>query len=152
METGEYRLSGGKENLVVMQPDMATLNEVVILDYAAEKEAYPAAAVQKVQPDKEESNYNGAEPEGGLEAFKMYIEEQIRFPAVDSASKREVVVLKFTVMMDGSVSNFQTLRSPGEAFKEEAIRLLQEGPLWKPARNESGITEDVVRMRIVFKR
>ena len=31
METGEYQLSGGKENLVVMQPDMATINEVVIL-------------------------------------------------------------------------------------------------------------------------
>ena len=136
-----------------MQPDMATLNEVVILEYAAEKEAYPTAAVQKVQLDKEESiYYSGPEPEGGLEAFKMYIEEQIRFPAGDTSSKREVVVLKFSVMVDGTISNFQTLRSPGDAFKEEAIRLLQEGPLWKPARDESGITGDEVRMRIVFKR
>ncbi|MEA3461264.1 MAG: carboxypeptidase-like regulatory domain-containing protein [Bacteroidota bacterium] len=132
METDEYQLTGGKENRVVMQPDRTTLNEVVILEY--------------------EFNYSGAKPEGGLEAFKMYIEEQIRFPAGDSTSKREVVVLKFTVMKDGTISNFQTLRSPGDSFTEEALRLLQEGPVWNPARDESGITEDVVRMRIVFKR
>ena len=34
----------------------------------------------------------------------------------------------------------------------EAIRLLSDGPSWKPAKNESGDIEDVVRMRIVFKR
>ena len=82
----------------------------------------------------------------------MYIEEQIRFPAGDSLSKREVVVLKFNVARDGSISKIQPLRSPGMEFTEEAIRLLEEGPVWNPARNESGDTEDVVRMRIVFKR
>ena len=152
METGEYQLAEGKENLLVMQPDLATLNEVVIVEYATEKETYPRGAVNKVQLDKENFEYSGARPEGGLEAYKMYIEEQIRFPAGDTLSKREVVVLKFTVMKDGTISKFETLRSPGDLFTEEALRLLQEGPVWNPARDESGITEDVVRMRIVFKR
>jgi len=137
METGEYQLAGGTENQVVMQPDMATLNEVVVIGYDA---------------DNEELIYRGAEPEGGLEAIKMYIEEQIRFPAGDTVSKREVVVLKFNVALDGTISHILTLRSPGDSFTEEAIRLLNDGPSWNPAQNESGATEDVVRMRIVFKR
>ena len=137
METDEYQLTGGTENQVVMNPEMATLNEVVVIGYDA---------------DKEELKYSGAEPEGGLEAFKMYIEEQIRFPAGDTISKREVVVLKFNVALDGSISQILALRSPGDPFTEEAIRLLNEGPSWNPAKDENGATDDVVRMRIVFKR
>jgi len=152
METGEYQLARDTENQVVMQPDMAMLNEVVVLGYDADKETYATGAVQTVELDKEESKYSGAEPEGGLEAYKMYIEEQIRFPSGYSNSKREVVVLKFNVASDGSISQIITLRSPGNPFTEEAIRLLDEGPSWNPAKDESGPVEDVVRMRIVFKR
>ena len=152
MKTGEYQLAGDTENQVVMQPDMATLNEVVLIGYDADKETYATGAVQTVKLDKEESVYSGAEPEGGLEAYKMYIEEQIRFPAGYTNSKREVVVLKFNVALDGSISQILTLRSPGDPYTEEAIRLLNEGPSWNPAKDENGATDDVVRMRIVFKR
>ena len=151
METEEYELAGGEENQVVMQPDMATLNEVVVIGYEAEKSKYATGAAQTVKFDKEESDYSGARPEGGLEAFKMYIEEQIRFPSGETTSKREVVVLKFNVEPDGSISRIEALRSPGTLYTDEAIRLLQEGPVWIPAKNESGATDDVVRMRIVFK-
>ncbi len=96
--------------------------------------------------------YSGAEPEGGLEAYKIYIEEQIRFPAGDTISKREVVVLKFNVESDGSISRINALRSPGNSFSEEAIRLVNDGPSWNPAKNENGPTDDVVRMRIVFRK
>jgi len=152
METGEYQLAGNTENRVVMQPDLATLNEVVVIGYDADKSSYATGAVQTIKLDKEESKYSGAEPEGGLEAYKKYIEEQIQFPAGYTDSKREVVVLKFNVALDGSISRIITLRSPGEPYTEETIRLLNEGPSWKPAKDESGATEDVVRMRIVFKR
>jgi hypothetical protein len=152
METGEYQLAGGTENRVLMQPDRTTLDEVVVIGYDADKEVYATGAFQKLELDTKEFNYSGAKPEGGLEAYKMYMEENIRFPAGDTVSKREVVVLKFKVAQDGTISDILTLRSPGDQFTEEAIRLLQEGPGWDPARNESGATDDVVRMRIVFKR
>ncbi len=134
METEEYQLAGGTENRVVMQPDMTTLDEVVVIG------------------SEEDNKYSGAEPEGGLEAYKMYIEEQIRFPSGDTISKREVVVLKFNVESDGSISRINALRSPGNSFTEEAIRLLNDGPSWNPAKNENGATDDVVRMRIVFRK
>ncbi len=152
METEEHQLAEGDENRVVMQPDETTLNEVVVIGSEADKSVYATGAVQTVELDKEENKFSGAEPEGGLEAYKMYIEEQIRFPAGDTISKREVVVLKFNVESDGSISRIRTLRSPGSSFTEEALRLLNEGPSWNPAINESGATDDVVRMRIVFKK
>jgi len=154
MLTEKYQLEPGQENRVVMHPDPSTVNEVVVLAYGAQNEKYPVSAVQKIQVNQEESDSesNGAEPVGGIQAYKMYMEKNIRFPAGDTLSKRAVVVLTFKVDSDGSLSGIQTLRSPGEAFSEEAIRLLEEGPPWNPARDESGTTDDVVRMRIVFKR
>ncbi len=154
METGEYQLTQGTDNRVVMQPDMAHLDEVVVVAYGVQKKTVPSAAVQGVDLE-EEYDYSiatGAEPEGWLEAYKIYMEEHIRFPAGDSISKREVVVLKFNVEADGTISGIATLRSPGEKFSELAIKLIQEGPSWNPARDENGTTDDVVRMRIVFKR
>jgi TonB family protein len=135
-----------------MTTDMDSLDEVVVIGYGTGKEDEVTGAVRKVQLEKEENKYNSAEPEGGLDAFKMYIEEQIRFPAGDTSNMKGVVVLTFHVEADGTLSNIQTLRSPGEPFTEEAIRLLKEGPAWKPARNESGPADEVVRMRIIFKK
>jgi len=152
METEEYQLAGGTENRVVMQPDMTALDEVVMIGSEADESVYATGAVQTIDFDKEDNKYSGAEPEGGLEAYRMYIEEQIRFPAGDTISKREVVVLKFNVESDGSISRINTLRSPGDSFTEEAIRLINDGPSWNPAKNENGPIEDVVRMRIVFKK
>ena len=89
---------------------------------------------------------------GGLADYKMYMEKNIRFPAGDTLNTRAVVVLKFTVEQDGSLRGIQILRSPGDDFSDEAIRLVEEGPLWNPARDENGSTDDEVRMRIVFKK
>jgi hypothetical protein len=152
METNEYQLVRGNENQVLMQPDLSSLNEVVVIGYDADKSRYATGAVQTINLKEEEITYSGAEPVGGLQAYKMYIEEHIRFPAGDTLSEKEVVVLKFHVEQDGSISNIQTLRSPGNYYTTEAIRLLNDGPAWKPAKNESGNIKDVVRMRIVFKR
>lgn len=154
MVTEEYQLKPDRENRVVMQPDLARLNEVVVMEYDKRKEAAPVSAVQRDQAEDETvpAEYQGAEPAGGFEAFKSYVEKNIRFPAGDAFGEREVVVLKFTVLPDGKLSGIAELRSPGQAFTEEAIRLLKEGPAWNPARDAYGTTEEVVRMRIVFKK
>jgi len=154
MVTEEYQLDKDQENRVVMQPDQASLDEVVVVASGAPNEKFPVSAVQKVQVNQQDyySEYKGAEPVGGIEAYKMYMEKNIRFPAGDTLSKREVVVLKFNVSPDGNLSGIMILRSPGQAFTEEALRLLEEGPSWNPSRGENGTTDDEVRMRIVFKK
>jgi TonB family protein len=61
------------------------------------------------------------------------------------------VVLSFTVTLNGNLANIKVVRSPGKSFSDEAIRLLQSGPGWKPASENGAIIEDEVRVRIVFK-
>jgi hypothetical protein len=93
-----------------------------------------------------------ARPAPGYEAFESYVEKNIRFPAEDTTTLRAVVVLTFTVKANGAISDILPLRSPGPDFTEEAVRLLNEGPPWVPATDTSGATDELVRLRIVFKR
>ncbi len=93
-----------------------------------------------------------AEPSIGYEAFKKYIMDHIRYPDTETGSSREVVILNFTVTAGGEITDIKAIRSPGEEFTEEAIRLIREGPSWRPATNALGTTEEVIRLRIVFTR
>ncbi|MCK5135707.1 MAG: hypothetical protein KAR19_07965 [Bacteroidales bacterium] len=93
-----------------------------------------------------------AEPSGGFKSFKKYIEENIQFPAEDTTTGRAVIILKFIVTPAGEIKEIMALRSPGQPFTNEAMRLVLEGPLWNPATNEYGNTEEIVRIRIVFKK
>jgi hypothetical protein len=44
------------------------------------------------------------------------------------------------------------VRSPGESFSKEAIRLVEEGPDWIPASRDGEYSETPVRLRVVFTR
>jgi hypothetical protein len=92
------------------------------------------------------------EPSPGYNALKQYIEENIRFPSSDTASSRAVVILKFTLSENGEIRNIEPLRSPGPLFTEEAVRLINEGTARNLVPEASGIPEEVVRLRILFKR
>ena len=137
METRVYSVVGGSEVELVMEPDMTSLDEVVVVGYPA-KEFDESISV--------------AEPSTGYSAFKQYIEENIQFPDSETATTRAVVILKFTIAANGEIRDIRPLRSPGPNFTEEATRLLIEGPSWNPASSTSGITDEEVRLRIVFKR
>ena len=93
-----------------------------------------------------------AQPSVGYRAFKQYIENNIQFPEVETTTDRVVVILKFTVTTAGEITDIVPLRSKGEPFTQEAIRHIKEGPSWNPATDENGHIEEIVRIRIVFKK
>ena len=123
METREYPVVAGSEVELVMEPDFASLDEVVVV-----------------------------EPSPGYNALKQYIEENIRFPSPDTATSRAVVILKFTLSENGEIRNIEPLRSTGPLFTEEALRLINEGTARNLVPEASGIPGEVVRLRILFKR
>ena len=136
METQEYNFEEGEDLQLVMQPDAMMLNEVVVLE--------PQAAPQ--------DNIRSAQPLVGFPAFKDYIKENIQFTEVETTTDRVVVILRFTVTSAGEITDIVPLRSKGEPFTQEAIRLIKEGPSWNPATDENGHIEEIVRIRIVFKK
>lgn len=153
MEPGEYQVNQGRENNLVMQPDATTLDELLVVGQGLQPAGQPAGAFSAVKLRDEPTGTSGvAMPSGGYESYKIYIGEQLRFPEMETAPDRVVVILGFRVTATGEIRDIVPLRSFGEAFTREAVRLVEEGPSWKPARDENGPTEEFVRLRIVFKK
>lgn len=153
METQEYQLNNYNNIQLVMQPDALTLNEVVMVGKGIQSADAPAGASSNVKmEDDQKGSARSAQPKGGFDVFKKYMEENIQFPDVETSADRVVVVLKFTVTSEGDLSDFTALRSPGESFTREAIRLINEGPSWNPGYDDKGNIEEILRLRIVFKR
>lgn len=97
------------------------------------------------------AGYMPPQPAGGKSGFDKYVRENLQRPDTLSSGQRVIVVLNFLVRTDGSIDSIRVIRSQGKAFSDEAIRLLQSGPAWKPAEEDGQIIEGQVRIQIVFK-
>ncbi len=131
------RADSGKK--AKFQPDAASLNEAVVVGYGTRK----SSATPK--------GYNPPIPVAGRKAFDKYINDNIIRPDTLNDKKRVVVVLSFRVGADGTVDSIRIVRSPGNQFSGEAIRLLKSGPAWKPATEDGKSVNDVVTIGIVFR-
>ena len=105
----------------------------------------PAAAKSEKNRD-----YFPPQPVVGRDSFDIYIEKNVRNPEPGS-SVQHVVVVSFKVQTDSTTTGIKIITSPGKAWSREAIRLIKEGPAWKPAEKYGKIIEDEVMVRIVFK-
>lgn len=80
-------------------------------------------------------NYSAADvkPEfpGGVEAFYKFIAKNYKMPNVKRLSGK--VYVNYTIDTDGSIIDIKVLRDIGYGTGEEAIRVLQNCPKWKPA-------------------
>ena len=71
---------------------------------------------------------------GGQKQMFSYISEHIHYP--NSALKDGIqgkVYLRIVIEKDGSVSNIRVLRGLGYGCDKEAVRVVSNMPLWKPA-------------------
>ena len=76
-------------------------------------------------------------PKGGFTKFERYIKNNLRYP--EEANKEGIeaeIEVRFFILEDGTLSDFQTLDNQNVGFEKEAIRLLKEGPIWKPSNSE----------------
>ena len=143
METKEFNASPDKNVNIRLDPSLSSLSEVVVTGYGVSK-SEPAI---ENQPE----GYLPPQPAGGKSAFDKYIQANIVWPDTSISSHKGVVVLNFLVHTDGRIDSIKIIKSPGSQFSDEAIRLLREGPAWKPAEEDGKPVEDEVRLRIVFK-
>ena len=69
----------------------------------------------------------------GDEAMMQYIAEQVKYPAeAKKADAQGRVFVGFIVEPDGSLSDFKVLRGIGHGCDEEALRVVESMPKWKP--------------------
>lgn len=93
------------------------------------------------------------EPEfpGGLEGLYDYLGKNIKYPLPARASNiKGTVYVSFVVEPDGSVSNITILKGIGGGCDEEAIRVVNHMPKWKPARQKGRAVRFLFNLPIKF--
>ena len=131
MERQEITRPSNEEINITMEQDAATLSEVVVTG--------------SVNPERTA----GAAPITGQDAFEAYLEKNLRYP---DSELEGTVIIRLDIGIDGSITDKKIIRSMGEAFDKEAIRLIDEGPLWSPALKNGNPVNDRVRVKINFSR
>ena len=148
MESKEFRANPDSDIQVKMTPSAASLSEVVVVGYGVSKKSNVAGTEVSLENGYK---YLSPEPEGGRKDFDKYVENNIRKPGSFVAGQKEIVVVSFTVTESGSVQDIRIIKSPGKEYSDEAIRLIKDGPVWKPAEKNGEKISDGVRLRIVFR-
>ncbi|MCJ7447248.1 MAG: carboxypeptidase-like regulatory domain-containing protein [Bacteroidales bacterium] len=140
MERKEFQAVSGSVMQVELDPSEMALSEVVVVGYGTAKRA-----------EAEQTDYQSPQPVTGRSNFNRYIEENIKRPQTLPQGERAVAVIRFVVRTTGTIDSLKVVSSPGDEFATEAIRLIREGPAWKPGEENGVPIDDEVRVRIVFK-
>lgn len=70
---------------------------------------------------------------GGQTAFIEYLSKNVKYPESEINSGVDArVVVSFYVNKDGSISDAKVMKSQGEAFDSEALRIVNGMPKWTP--------------------
>ncbi len=141
MESKEFKAVEDTSLEIKLQPSVSALDEIVVVGYGA----------KAAEKEGDVGGYTPPLPVHGRADFDNYIHDNLRRPDTATSGQRVVVVLNFTVDTNGKIDSLKVIRSPGKIFSDEAIRLIREGPEWKPAEQNGKAISDEVRIRIVFK-
>lgn len=89
---------------------------------------------------KKEIIFSRSEPEfpGGRAALENFLHRHLRIPDALQIGDKKTVQVKFKITPEGAVSDIQIVKSGGEQFDKEVIRVCKKMPKWKPA-TQNGI-------------
>ncbi len=98
--------------------------------------------------------YNVHEPaqfKGGRKAWNEHVKKNLRFPReATKAKKKGKVLIQFYVMKDGSLMNFETVRSPHSSLSDEAIRVIKAGGDWQPGKINGRLVNSIRVFSVTF--
>lgn len=140
MESKEFQAIRGSEMQIKLDPSAAPLKKIVFMEYGMSKKT-----------DNKQPGYIYPKPVAGISNFNKYIEEKMIKPLAQTQGEDSIVVVSFMVRTTGTIDSIKVINSPGDEIAREAIKLIREGPAWKPAENNGQTIDDEVRVRIVIK-
>jgi len=85
-------------------------------------------------------------------AFYEYVSKNLKYPS--QARRMGVegkVFVQFVVDKDGSISQVQSIKGIGAGCDEEAVRVLQNAPKWKPGKQRGRPVRVRMVLPITFK-
>lgn len=88
---------------------------------------------------------------GGATAFIQWLTHQLRYPPAAMSKKIEgTVVVSFIVNTNGSIVDLKLEKSVNSLLDQEAIRVIQMMPKWKPGLQNNKPCRTMVAVPIVF--
>ncbi len=116
----------------------------------------PVAIIANSVYAQNKSTRNDSDPEpefvGGKPELQRYLDSNLRYPEKAKAAKKEgVVYVSFTVTETGKVEHPKIVRSIGYGCDEEALRLVEEMPNWKPGKEDGVVKALPVVIPISFR-
>jgi TonB family protein len=127
---------------VQLSPDVSELSEVVVTGYGTGEE--PASM--------DDIKWEITEPEGGKRVYRNYLEQNIRYPQVAIQNNIEgKVTVQFTVEPNGQLTDFRVIKSLGSGCDDELIRLIREGPKWRPTKRNDQPVKSKAKVKMRFE-
>jgi TonB family protein len=95
---------------------------------------------------------NLPQPVDGFEQYEQYLSDSLRYPQPALNRKVEgIVIISFTVGNDSIPRQLSVINSLGSGCDEEALRLIREGPMWKPAISGGKFVESEMKIPVRFR-
>ncbi|MBR5146817.1 MAG: energy transducer TonB [Bacteroidales bacterium] len=89
---------------------------------------------------------------GGTAKMMEYIQKNIKYPMMARESDIQGrVFVNFVVEPDGSITNVTVMRGIGGGCDEEALRVVQSMPNWKPGKQRGSAVRCSFTVPIIFK-
>jgi periplasmic protein TonB len=124
-------------------PTQADLTAASISNKTIVGTASPVVLVQAEPPtgnnseslEKPATTPANVEPQfpGGAAAWAAFLSRHLQAPEPLEAGEKITVLVRFLVNEIGTVTGFEIIKSGGEAFDREVLRVLHRMPKWKPA-------------------
>jgi protein TonB len=91
-------------------------------------------------------------PIGGYPAFYEYVQKKLKYPA--QARRMAVegkVFVEFVIEKDGTITDVKAIKGIGAGCDEEAVRVLEAAPKWKPGKQRGKPVRQRMVLPIAFK-
>jgi len=146
---------------IIEVPDEEEIKEEIKVEFDAEitedtkVEAITIVEVEQPKEDVDEIFFiveETAAPIGGMQAFYDYVGKKLKYPA--QARRMNVegkVFVEFVVNRDGSIVDVKAIKGIGAGCDEEAVRVIQSAPAWKPGKQRGKPVRQRMVLPITFK-
>lgn len=147
---------------IIEVPDEKKIEEEIDINMDTEVteetkvEQIPLAPV--VEEEKEDPNQvflvveESAAPVGGMPAFYEFVQKKLKYPAQARRMGIEgKVFVEFVIEKDGSITDVKFIKGIGAGCDEEAVRVVQSAPKWKPGKQRGKPVRQRMVLPIAFK-
>ena len=129
-------------DLDVEMTEETVIEDVVFEEAPEEEQAEEIFTIVEDQP----------EPIGGMQAFYQYVSKHLKYPAQARRMGIEgKVFVQFVVDKDGRLTDVKAVKGIGAGCDEEAVRVIQGAPKWKPGKQRGRPVKVRMILPITFK-